>query len=164
VHVLQKCDVLHFTQLDYLLFFQLNNVSHRLSSLNSSLSSSSNRVSCAGSRPSSGCRTPTVSFRTSSRMSARVSPRPSPRPSPRLWRSHSYGSHRNSWKSRRAKEGDRAKLVKQSSHNDDREEDSDICDFDDEDDDEVFKPNSSHPILKTSEHVPKRYFKSYDLY
>ncbi|XP_053393144.1 voltage-dependent T-type calcium channel subunit alpha-1G-like isoform X2 [Mercenaria mercenaria] len=123
----------------------LNNVAQRLS-LNSSLSLSSNRLSCNLSRASS-CRTPTVSFRTSSRMSARVSPRPSPRPSPRLWRSLSYGSRRNSWKMKRTREGDKAKLMKTGSNNDNCDDDEYFCDYDEDEDDEVFKP-ASQPILK----------------
>ncbi|KAL4240739.1 Voltage-dependent T-type calcium channel subunit alpha-1G [Mactra antiquata] len=123
----------------------LNNATQRLSH-NSSLSLSSNRLSCNLSRASS-CRTPTVSFRTSSRMSARVSPRPSPRPSPRLWRSFSYGSRRNSWKLKRPKEGDKAKLMNGESNNETGEDDVDFGDYDEDEDDEVFKP-TSQPILK----------------
>ncbi|WAQ95507.1 CAC1H-like protein [Mya arenaria] len=124
----------------------LNNTAQRLS-CNSSLSTSSNRLCCNLSRASS-CRTPTVSFRTSPKMS-RVSPRPSPRPSPRLWRSHSYGSRRNSWKLKRTKDGDKAKLVEPGTKQEDNDDDVDFGDYDEEEDDEVFKPTTSQPILKT---------------
>lgn len=137
--------------------FQLNNMSHRLSMNSSFSSTSSNRLCSNISRPPSGCRTPTVSFRTSSRLSARVSPRPSPRPSPRLRRSHSYCSRRSSWKSKKGKDEERAKLVKQNSNNEERDDESDFCDFDEDGDDEVFKPALSHPILKTPENAAKRY-------
>lgn len=83
-------------------------------------------------------------------MSAKVSPKPSPRPSPRLWRSHSYGSRRNSWKFKRTKDGqgDRAKLVDTIPNNTDYDDDDGMYDYDDDDDDdEVFKPYSQ-PMLK----------------
>ncbi|KAH3871517.1 hypothetical protein DPMN_034720 [Dreissena polymorpha] len=127
----------------------LNNANNRLS-INKSLSTSSHRMPCSLSRASS-CRTPTVSFKTTSPKSPRASPRLSPRPSPRLWRSQSYGSRRNSWKLKRErKDGDKEKLVENGQKNDDCDDGEGMCDYDDDDDDEVFKPATSHPILKRS--------------
>ncbi|KAK3601868.1 hypothetical protein CHS0354_041799 [Potamilus streckersoni] len=91
-------------------------------------------------RSSSRSSSRSVSFKGSTRLSARVSPRPSPRPSPRLWRSFSYGSRsRNSWKFKRAKDGDKTKLVYKNDT--DRDDCIDIDD-DENDDDEVFQSNS----------------------
>ncbi|XP_021366372.1 voltage-dependent T-type calcium channel subunit alpha-1H-like [Mizuhopecten yessoensis] len=71
----------------------------------------------------------TSSKSSSTNLSVRSSPRLSPRVSPCLRRSQSYGS-RNSWKSRRSREGDRRYLVPD-------------CKLDsmDTDDDDVFQPN-----------------------
>lgn len=88
-------------------------------------------------------------------MSARVSPRPSPRPSPKLWRSMSYGSRRNSWKLKKAKDGDKARLMRQTSNAEDDEEF--FYDYDEDEDDEVFQPSSNPTLRAACIHTLKRY-------